>query len=245
MSRPLSRPGGMSRLSARQPVSRTVRLGPGARGLEWPQPIQNGVRAMKMYYSPASPFVRKCMFLAHHLGLADRIEKLPSAAHPVNRDQSILPVNPLGQVPTLITDDGVVLYDSRVICEYLDEVGQGSFFPSSGAARWRVLTEQALADGILDAALLSRYEGAVRPENFRWADWTAGQMSKITVGLAHFEKSLNTGAQRVDIGTVTLGCALGYLDFRFPDFGWRGNYPNLAAWYESFAALPAMQATKP
>ena len=110
---------------------------------------------MKLYHSQTSPYVRKCMFIAHHLGLADRIEKLPSAAHPVNRDQSIIPSNPLGKVPTMITDDGTVLFDSRVICEYLDHLGKGSFFPAAGAERWRVLTEQALADGILDAALLS------------------------------------------------------------------------------------------
>lgn len=200
---------------------------------------------MKMYHSPASPFVRKCMFIAHHLGLADRIEKLPSAAHPVNRDQSILPSNPLGQVPTLITDDGMALFDSRVVCEYLDQLGKGEFFPARGDARWRVLTEQSLADGILDAALLSRYEGAVRPESLRWSDWTAGQMDKIAVGLAQFEKTIDPQAGRIDIGTVTLGCALGYLDFRFAHLGWRGKYPRLAAWYETFAELPAMQATMP
>lgn len=199
---------------------------------------------MKLYHSQTSPFVRKCMFIAHHLGLADRIEKLPAAANPVNRDKSILPSNPLGQVPTLITDDGTVLFDSRVVCEYLDQLGKGSFFPA-GAARWRVLTEQSLADGILDAALLTRYEGAMRPEGMRWPDWTAGQMDKINVGLAHFEKNADGAADRIDIGTVTLGCALGYLDFRFADLGWRSRCPKLAAWYEKFSALPAMQATKP
>lgn len=200
---------------------------------------------MKLHHSPTSPFVRKCMFIAHHLGLTDRIELLPSAAHPVNRDQSIVRSNPLGQVPTLFTDDGMILYDSRVVCEYLNDLGKGSFFPAQGPARWQVLTEQALADGILDAALLSRYEGAVRPENLRWKDWTAGQMEKITTGLAQFEKTLDTTTNRIDIGTVSLGCALGYLDFRFADVGWRGQYPKLAAWYEGFSALPEMQATKP
>ena len=200
---------------------------------------------MKMYHSSSSPYVRKCMFVAHHLGLAERIEKLPSAAHPVTRDQTLLQSNPLAKVPTLITDDGMVLFDSRVICEYLNHLGKGSFFPADGDARWRVLTEQSLADGILDAALLTRYEGAVRPEALRWGDWSTGQMDKVATGLAYFEKTIEAGTNRIDIGTATLGCALGYLDFRFSDFGWRGRYPTLAAWYETFSALPAMRATQP
>ena len=200
---------------------------------------------MKMYHSPASPFVRKCMVIAHHLGLVDRIEKLPSAAHPVNRDRTIIASNPLGKVPTLVTDDGLVLYDSRVVCEYFDFIGKGSFFPRDGEARWRVLTDQSLADGILDAALLARYEGSVRPDTLRWTEWTAGQMDKVWTGLAHFEKTVDAKAQRLDIGTVALGCALGYLDFRFADIGWRSRFPNLAAWYAVFSASPAMQATLP
>jgi glutathione S-transferase len=200
---------------------------------------------MKLFHSQTSPYVRKCMFIAHHLGLADRIEKLPSAASPVNRDQSIIPSNPLGKVPTMILEDGTVLFDSRVICEYLDQLGEGSFFPAAGVERWRVLTEQALADGILDAALLARYEGTLRPENLRWADWMAGQMDKINVGLAHAEKNFDAGSDRLDIGRVSLGCALGYLDFRFGDLGWRKQCPKLATWFEKFSAQPAMQATKP
>jgi glutathione S-transferase len=139
----------------------------------------------------------------------------------------------------------VVLFDSRVICEYLNHLGKGSFFPTEGDARWRVLTDQSLADGILDAALLLRYEGTMRPEDLRWSAWTAGQTDKISTGLAHLEKTLDPATTRMDIGTVTLGCALGYLDFRFDDFGWRGKFPMLAKWFETFSALPAMQSTKP
>ena len=200
---------------------------------------------MKLYHSQTSPYVRKCMFIAHHLGLADQIEKLPSAASPVNRDQTIIPSNPLGKVPTMIADDGTVLFDSRVICEYLDELGKGGFFPATGASRWRVLTEQALADGILDAALLARYEATLRPESLRWSEWMAGQLDKINVGLAHIEKSFDASDDRVDIGRVSLGCALGYLDFRFGDLGWRSKCPKLGAWYDKFSKLPAMEATKP
>jgi glutathione S-transferase len=118
---------------------------------------------MKIFHSPASPFVRKCMVVAHELGVADRIEKLPSAAGPVKRDATILPKNPLGQVPTFLCNDGQVLYDSRVICEYLDATHSGALFPADGTERWARLTELALADGMTAAALLARYETMLRP----------------------------------------------------------------------------------
>ncbi len=200
---------------------------------------------MKIYYSQTSPYVRKCLVAAHHLGLLGRIEKLPSAAHPVNRDQSIIPHNPLGKVPTFIADDGTVLYDSRVVCEYLNDLAKGSLFPTTAAARWRALTDQALADGILDAALLVRYEVTVRDEGRRSPGWIDGQMDKIRTGLARFETTIGTDVGRLDIGTIALACALGYLDFRFADLGWRKSNPNLARWYEAVAATPAMQATQP
>lgn len=200
---------------------------------------------MKLFYSGASPYVRKCMVVAYEVGLAARIEHLAAAAHPVNRDQNIVRNNPLGKVPTLIADDGTVLYDSRVICEYLDDLGGGKLFPKTGAQRWQVLTEQSLGDGILDAALLARYEGAMRPEALRWADWTAGQLDKIQCGLAAIDATADTLADRVDIGTITLACVLGYLDLRFADLAWRVKYTRAAAWFERFNARAAMQATLP
>ncbi|MBU1358950.1 MAG: glutathione S-transferase N-terminal domain-containing protein, partial [Gammaproteobacteria bacterium] len=142
---------------------------------------------MKLYFSPTSPYVRKCMVVAHEVGLADRIELLPSAANPVQRDREIIASNPLGKVPTFLTDDGDVLYDSRVICEYLDDLGGGSVFPKSGKERWTALTLQSLADGILDAALLARYEVATRPEPLRWEEWRLGQLDKAETSLAHLE----------------------------------------------------------
>lgn len=143
---------------------------------------------MKLFFSPASPFVRKCMVIAHELALTDRIEKLPSAAGPVARDKSIIPSNPLGKVPTLITDDGQVLYDSRVICEFLNDLGGGTLFPANGPARWQALADQALGDGVMDAALLARYEVALRPEALRWTDWVDGQLSKAHDALAQLER---------------------------------------------------------
>ena len=134
---------------------------------------------MKLFFSPTSPYVRKCMVTAHELGLVGRIELLAANAHPVQRDATIIASNPLGKVPTLIADDGRVLYDSRVICEYFDELGGGRLFPRSGAPRWAALTLQSLADGMLDAALLARYETALRPEALRWGDWVTGQLDKV------------------------------------------------------------------
>lgn len=199
---------------------------------------------MKLFFSPASPYVRKCMVVAHEAGLADRIEQLPSAANPVNRDQTVVAANPLGKVPTLVNDAGEAMYDSRVICEYLDAQGAGKLFPA-GAARWQALTLQALADGLLDAALLIRYEGNARPEALRWTDWTRGQMEKISSALARFEETAPALGDRLDIGAISVGCALGYLDFRFPQLDWRGGHPATAAWFARFNERPSMQATLP
>ena len=200
---------------------------------------------MKIFHSPASPFVRKCMVVAHELGIADRIEKLPSAAGPVKRDATILPKNPLGQVPTFLCDDGQVLYDSRVICEYLDATHSGALFPADGTERWARLTELALADGMTAAALLARYETMLRPEALRWNDWTEGQLAKVRTGLEWLETAAPSFGDRVDIGTIAFGCALGYMDFRFPSVDWRGDAPNTAKWFEVFNQRASMQATLP
>ncbi len=133
---------------------------------------------MKLYYSASSPFVRKCLVSAHELGLRERLDLVPAAAHPVNRDRALVAINPLGKVPTLVTDDGTVLYDSRVICEYLNTLGDGHLLPSHGPKRWSALADQSLADGVMDAAVLTRYESAVRPENLRWGEWIVGQLTR-------------------------------------------------------------------
>jgi glutathione S-transferase len=200
---------------------------------------------MKLYYAATSPFVRKCLVSAQELGLRDRIELVPAAAHPVNRDRALVAQNPLGQVPTLLLDDGAVLYDSRVICEYLNDLGGGALLPPAGAGRWAVLVDQSLADGILDAAVLTRYETFARPEGLRWSDWVAGQLDKVHGSLAAFESRAAKLEGRVDLGTIALGCALGYLDFRFASYEWREAHPATAAWYARFAARESMRATVP
>ncbi|OZI37197.1 glutathione S-transferase [Bordetella genomosp. 10] len=202
---------------------------------------------LKLLYAPTSPFVRKVMVCAHLAGLADRIEWLSSAAHPIHRDARIAAHNPLAKVPTLILEDGQALYDSRVICEYLASLGGNDhLFPSGGARRWQALTRQALGDGLLDAALLARYELTARPAEKQWTGWREAQLTKVDACLADIEAQASALAtNRPCIGGVAIGCALGYLDFRFPDIDWRATHPGAARWFGVFGALPAMQATMP
>jgi len=199
---------------------------------------------MKLYYSPASPYVRKVRVVAIETGLMNRIELAQVAVSPVDANADVSANNPIGKIPTLIRDDGGALYDSRVICEYLDSLHDGArMFAESGDARWTALRRQALADGILDAAVNTRYETVLRPEGFRWTDWVDGQMRKIRGSLDQLQNEpLGDG---VDIGTISVACALGYLDFRYPDEGWRDSRPALAAWFEGYSARPSMGQTMP
>ncbi|MBX9933157.1 MAG: glutathione S-transferase [Methylobacterium sp.] len=200
---------------------------------------------MKLFHSHFSPYARKVMVVAHELGLAERITLLPSAAHPIKRDSNILEHHPLAQVPTLITDDGAVLADSRVICEFLDSLGGGALLPHTGPDRWNALTLQSTADGVLAAALLIRYELTARLESERSSDWISGQNQKIQTSLQSFEARADLFHNRLDIGTITLGCALGYLDLRLPNLAWAMRMPALKAWYETFSQRPSMQSTRP
>lgn len=197
---------------------------------------------MKIYFSPFSPYVRKCLVTGHELGLNDRIELLPSKANPVERDQQLIAKNPLGKVPTFLTDDGQALYDSRVICEYLDDLSGGKLFPLDGKARWETLTLQSLGDGMLDACLLARYEDVTRPEALRWPAWRAGQLDKVETSLAYLQGCPEQLQDRVNIGVITVGCALWYLDLRFPELDWRSRYPGVAQWFAAFSQRPSMQA---
>lgn len=200
---------------------------------------------MKLFHSPTSPFVRKVMVSALELGLADKIQQETTTVGPIDRNQTVIPVNPLAQVPTAITADNLPIHDSRVICEYLDSLaGGGKLFPAPGNARWRALTEQSTADGILDAALLGRYEIS-RPKEFQYEAWRLGQLDKIRTGLNQCNAWVQMLGNRVDIGTIAVGCMLGYLDFRYADLGWRTGRQQLADWYAVFSQRPSMQATQP
>jgi glutathione S-transferase len=200
---------------------------------------------MQLYYSATSPFVRKCLVAAHELNLRGRIELVTSVPHPVNRDRALVAVNPLGKAPTLVTEAGVALYDSRVICEYLNALGDGQLLPASGAARWATLTDQALADGLMDAAVLVRYETVARPEALRWEEWVTGQFDKVTCALDVLERGAKHLSGRVDLGSISIACALAYLDFRYGTLGWRERCPTAAQWLDEFAQRESMRATQP
>ena len=206
---------------------------------------------MRLRYSPTSPFVRKVMVVALETGLVERIERIPTSVAPTTPNEDVARENPLVKVPALTTDDGLVLYDSPVICEYLDTLHDGAkLFPAAGTPRWIALRQQALGDGILEAAILGRYE-TVRPKEFQWQDWIDAQLRKVRGALAALEieverGELGTGGTgAVTIGQIAIGCALGYLDFRYQSEDWRARQRRLAAWYVGFAERKSMQLTVP
>ena len=201
---------------------------------------------MKLWHSPPSPFARKVRVCAIELGLAGKIDMIETRVAPNKPNLELARENPLIKIPALATDDGTVLYDSRVICEYLDALAGGNrMFPAAGAARWDALRRQALGDGIIDAGVLRRYELALRPEALRWDEWLTGQLAKVEHGLDAAEREAGGWGDAFDIGHVTLACALGWLDFRFPDSGWRDARPQLGAWFARVVARPSLAKTAP
>ncbi|HEY9212551.1 MAG TPA: glutathione S-transferase [Ancylobacter sp.] len=201
---------------------------------------------MKLLHAPTSPFVRKVMVVAYEAGLTDQIECVFNAASPLQRDPALIDHNPLGKIPALILEDGSTLFDSPVICEYLAaRGGNTALFPPIGPARWEALTLQALGDGLLDAALAGRYEMVTRPEPYRWAGWRDAQIAKIHGALARIETLAPPLGQQPTIGLITIGCALGYLDFRYGDLDWRAGRPATAAWFAAFDERPSMAITRP
>ncbi|MFI4884276.1 MAG: glutathione S-transferase N-terminal domain-containing protein [Steroidobacterales bacterium] len=199
---------------------------------------------MKLYFNPASPYVRKVRVTALELGLAAGIELISISLTPVSPHDGLRSSNPVGKIPALILDDGSALYDSPVICEYLDALAGGNrIFPAAGAARWTALRRQALGDGIMDAAVMARYEQAVRPEELRWQQWVDGQLLKIRSTLDALERESLDG--ELDIGTISIACALGYLDLRFAGEGWRQSRPGLTRWAKAMGTRPSFTATAP
>jgi glutathione S-transferase len=170
---------------------------------------------MKLYISPASPFARKVRLVAHEAGLASRVEEIPTAVSPLKPNADLAKANPLMKLPTLVTDEGFALFDSPVICEYLDSLNAGrKLFPEAGAARWSALRQQAIADGILDAAISVRYQTALAPKALQWIDWQDGQRTKWRQGLDCLEADV-LALQ----GEPTIGSCLSRLRWPGSTFG--------------------------
>jgi glutathione S-transferase len=198
---------------------------------------------MKLRYSLTSPFVRKVAILVIETGLDSRIERI--ATNTNDPASGLKRENPLGKVPSLTLDDGTILFDSPVICEYLDSLHSGAkMIPSAGEARWTALRRQALGDGIMDAAILRRLESR-RPSGEQSAAWIETQRAKVVAGLDALEGEADKLGDGVDIGLIAIACALGYLDFRFADEDWRRSRPKLARWFAGIARRASVQATAP
>ena len=196
---------------------------------------------MKLYHSPTSPFVRKVMACAIMHGLDDQITLVATDAHA--SPDALVADNPLSRVPCLVTDDGLALFDSPVICEYLDEISQDiPMLPPKGAQRWRALKLQALGDGMMDSAIARLLE-VRRPSDAARETFIARQKAILVRCLDQLEADVP--ATHPDLGTLTLACALGYLDLRFAADVWREGRPGLAAWFEAMSVLPALVRTAP
>ena len=198
---------------------------------------------MKLRYSPTSPYVRKITVLAHETGQKDKIELVATNfADPAN---GLAAQNPLAKVPALILENGTTLYDSPVICEYLDSLHSGTkMFPASGDARWTALRRQALADGIMDAGIL-RIGEQRRPANEQSPGWLVKQKDVMARGLDALEAEISSFGKNADIGSITVACAVAYALFRFGGDKPLDNRPKLKAWYETFSQRPSMVATVP
>lgn len=202
---------------------------------------------MTLYYNAASPFARKVMLVLHETGQLSRVTLQPTLLTPIAPVEELNNDNPAGKIPALRLADGNVIHDSRVILDYLDHQHVGNpLIPREGSSRWRRLTLASLADALMDAALLIRYEQALRPAEKHWDVWLDNQQEKIERSLSYFEQEAITElSTSFDVASISVAAALGYIDFRQPDLAWRNRYPRLANWYFEVSQRPSMQATQP
>ncbi|WP_425100276.1 glutathione S-transferase [Tropicibacter sp. S64] len=199
---------------------------------------------MKLIHSPASPFVRKTVVTLHETGLFPQVELVNVTTTPLATAPEVAAANPMGKIPALVRDDGPALYDSRVICRYLDAKAGTALYPESRI--WDVLTLEATADGIMEASLAIVYETRFRDPEMQSTEWMEAQWAKASRALDVLESRwLSHLNGPLDMGQIAVGCALGYIDLRHSARDWRAGRSGLAAWFETFGARESMQATKP
>jgi glutathione S-transferase len=200
---------------------------------------------LTLHWSPKSPYVRKVMICAHELDLLPRLNLVRSVAAMLKPNERLMADNPLSKIPTLVLQDGSTLFDSVVICEYLNELAQGPLFPAAGAAKWQALRWHAFGDGLLEALILWRNERE-RSDAMRSQVLIDAFDLKVRASLRQLEKeAAQLQAGPFCIGQLTLACALGYLDFRFDALGWRAIAPALGAWHDRVRERPSIRATEP
>jgi glutathione S-transferase len=199
---------------------------------------------MRLYWSSRSPFVRKAMVVAHETGVISDIEtvRVEVAAAKLNAD--VMGHNPLNKIPTLVLGNGEVLFDSHVICEYFDSLHSGpKLFPAAGAERWTALLRESVGNGIMENGV-ARIGENFRPKEIQSQPHLAAFKTKIASALDYLETDARALATATfNIGQLTIGCALSYLDFRYAADNWRGGRPRLAAWHETFEQRPSVRAT--
>lgn len=200
---------------------------------------------MIIYGSPPSPFVRKVSIVIEQLGLTEHIDFKSPKAHPTQINQDYYDLVPLGKIPALMLDSGLLVHDSLVICEYLNEHGKGNLIPKDLLPRTTMLTRHSVASGATEAAVSLRYEVAVRPESLQWSQWNDGLLHKVSTAIKWFEKSIPACVDLMQLDSIALACFLGYLDFRFEDLGWRQTAPQLANWFDEVAKSKVMINTSP
>ena len=200
---------------------------------------------MKLYHSPASPFVRKVVVLLHELDKADAVDLETITTTPVTTDDGLKAANPLGRLPALERPDGATLYDSRVITAYLNDLYSGKLYPTN-TARWETLTLEATGDGIMDSAVSMAYEVRLRAPEQQSSEWIEAQWAKVSRALSVLNArwmSHLTGP--VNMGQISVACALSYIDLRHDARGWRDGNDALNHWHAAFSERPSMVATRP
>lgn len=201
---------------------------------------------MILLFTDASPFARKCRVLIEELGVADSIElRDVGALSPLDANDMACAQGPLGKVPILIRPLAASLYDSSVICEYINHANQGAAFPDEGEARWRALRLQALADGMMEAAVAMRYDTSFRKNTPHADQWHERQTARLLASVKTLDERVGSFRAIPTIGEISVACALGYLDLRFGNLSWRRGRQSLEKWFSSFSERPSMVVTAP
>lgn len=197
---------------------------------------------MKLFYSNTSPYSRKVRVLIYEKNLSSQVSSF--LCNPFDKVPELEVINPLHQIPTLLLNDNTPLYDSPVICEYLDSLGGDHFIPPFGPDRWAVLRWQALCDGILDAAYNMVMEQR-RETQQQSPHWLRQWQEQIQQAFRYIENTLDTLPTQMSIAQISLGCSLAYLDFRLPNLNWHHQHPALDQWFNDFSVRESMLKTQP